>query len=182
MAYDKAVDSAVLNAGLTQIANAIRAKTGAGGTLAFPSGFVSAIEGLSSGINATAGTFTVAQHTKDYQLAHGLGEVPVLFFFGTDTGYIAFRGGNTYFIGAYGFSNASCQYKIGVSPQAASSSGKLFVAQNQHAITASGMTLALSGATASHITLAHDIDGYQPYLYAGVTYYWMAVGSGVFDA
>lgn len=49
MAYDKVVDSTVLNAGLTQIAGAIRAKTGTGGTLAFPSGFVSAIEGLSGG-------------------------------------------------------------------------------------------------------------------------------------
>ena len=49
MAYDKVVDSTVLNAGLTQIASAIRAKTGTGGTLTFPSGFVSAIEGLSGG-------------------------------------------------------------------------------------------------------------------------------------
>ena len=49
MAYDKVVDSTVLNAGLTQIAGAIRAKTGTGGTLTFPSGFVSAIEGLSGG-------------------------------------------------------------------------------------------------------------------------------------
>ena len=49
MAYDKVVDSTVLNSGLTQIAGAIRAKTGTGGTLTFPSGFVSAIEGLSGG-------------------------------------------------------------------------------------------------------------------------------------
>ena len=49
MAYDKVVDSTVLNAGLTQIAGAIRAKTGTGSTLTFPSGFVSAIEGLSGG-------------------------------------------------------------------------------------------------------------------------------------
>ena len=49
MAYDKVVDSTVLENGLTQIADAIREKTGTGGTLAFPSGFVSAIEGLSGG-------------------------------------------------------------------------------------------------------------------------------------
>ena len=49
MAYDKVVDSTVLENGLTQIADAIRAKTGTGGTLTFPSGFVSAIEGLSGG-------------------------------------------------------------------------------------------------------------------------------------
>lgn len=49
MAYDKVVDSTVLENGLTQIAAAIRAKTGTNGTLTFPSGFVSAVEGLSGG-------------------------------------------------------------------------------------------------------------------------------------
>ena len=48
MAYDKVVDSSALDNGLTQIANKIREK-GATGALTFPSGFVSAIEGLSGG-------------------------------------------------------------------------------------------------------------------------------------
>lgn len=48
MAHDKVVDSSVLDNGLTQIANTIRGK-GATGALTFPSGFVSAIEGLSGG-------------------------------------------------------------------------------------------------------------------------------------
>lgn len=177
MAYDKVVDSTVLEDRLTQIAGAIRAKTGTGGTLAFPSGFVSAIEGLSVGIKATAGTFTVAQHTSDYQLAHGLGEVPSLFFFGTDAKSTTFYGGSQYLIGAYGFSHAACQYRIRVSPQA--TEDKLYVFLDQYAITTSDNPLALSGATASHITLAHG--SYQPTLYAGVTYYWIAVGSGVFS-
>lgn len=176
MAYDKVVDSTVLNAGLTQIAGAIRAKTGTGGTLTFPSGFVSAIEGLSVGIKATAGTFTVAQHTNNYQLAHGLG-VPSLFFFGTDTSHIAFHGSSTYLIGAYGFSHAACQYKIRVTPDA--TEDKLYVFFNQYAITTSDNQSSLAGATSSHITLAHG--SYQPILYAGVTYYWIAVGSGVFS-
>ena len=177
MAYDKVVDSTVLNAGLTQIAGAIRAKTGTGGTLAFPSGFVSAIEGLSVGIKATAGTFTVAENTRNYVLSHGLGEVPSLFFYGTDTSYIAFLGTSTYSIGVYGFSHAACQYKIRVTPDAASD--PLYAYFNQYAITTSNDQSSLGDATASHITLAHG--SYQPYLYAGAKYYWIAVGSGVFS-
>ena len=177
MAYDKVVDSTVLNAGLTQIANAIRAKTGTGGTLEFPSGFVSAIEGLSSGIKATAGTFTVAQHTSNYNLAHGLGEVPSLFFFGTDSKDTDFSGSSLYFIGAYGFSHAGCQYNIHVDPDA--TEDKLYTFLAQDAITTSNNNCALSRATISTITLAHSPD--QPILYAGVPYYWIAVGSGVFS-
>lgn len=177
MAYDKVVDSTVLENGLSAIADAIRAKTGTGGTLAFPSGFVSAIEGLSVGIKATAGTVTVAENTRNYVLSHGLGEVPSLFFFGTDTSYIAFRGGSSYLISAYGFSHAACQYKIRVSPDA--TEDRLYPFFNQYAITTSDDQCTLAGATASHITLAHG--SYQPTLYAGVTYYWIAVGSGVFS-
>ena len=53
MAYDKVVDSTVLEAGLSSIADAIREKGNLGDPLMsplnFPSGFVSAIEGLSGG-------------------------------------------------------------------------------------------------------------------------------------
>ena len=53
MAYDKVVDSTVLENGLSSIADAIREKGNLGDPLAspltFPSGFVSAIEGLSGG-------------------------------------------------------------------------------------------------------------------------------------
>lgn len=53
MAYDKAVDSTVLENGLSAIADAIREKGELGdpftSPLTFPSGFVSAIEGLSGG-------------------------------------------------------------------------------------------------------------------------------------
>ena len=40
MALDKLVDSAALDANLTSVANAIRAKGGTSGPMAFPSGFV----------------------------------------------------------------------------------------------------------------------------------------------
>ena len=49
MAVDKLVDSTQLNSDLTSVANAIRAKSGGSGTLAFPAGFVSEIGNIPTG-------------------------------------------------------------------------------------------------------------------------------------
>lgn len=49
MAPDKTVDSSVLDAGLTSVADAIRARGGTSEQLAFPGGFVSAVEGIQAG-------------------------------------------------------------------------------------------------------------------------------------
>lgn len=49
MAIDKAIDSAALDASLTAVADAIRAKGGTNAALAFPGGFVDAIEAISTG-------------------------------------------------------------------------------------------------------------------------------------
>ena len=49
MAVDKLVDSSQLNSDLTSVANAIRTKGGTSESLAFPSGFVSAIQNIPSG-------------------------------------------------------------------------------------------------------------------------------------
>ncbi len=46
MALDKLVDSAALDANLTSVANAIRAKGGISGPMAFPTGFVAAVEAI----------------------------------------------------------------------------------------------------------------------------------------
>jgi len=46
MALDKLVDSAALDANLTSVANAIRAKGGTSGPMAFPTGFVAAVEAI----------------------------------------------------------------------------------------------------------------------------------------
>lgn len=53
MALDKLVDSAQLDAGLTSIANAIRAKGGTSAQLVFPQGFVSAINAITPTPQAT---------------------------------------------------------------------------------------------------------------------------------
>lgn len=49
MALDKLVDSAQLDSDLTSVANAIRTKGGTSALLAFPSGFVSAVEAIETG-------------------------------------------------------------------------------------------------------------------------------------
>lgn len=49
MAYDKVVDSAQLDAGLSEIADAIRTKGGTSAPLAFPAGFAAAIEAIQGG-------------------------------------------------------------------------------------------------------------------------------------
>lgn len=49
MAIDKAIDSAQLDADLTSVANAIRTKGGTSAALAFPAGFVSAVEAIETG-------------------------------------------------------------------------------------------------------------------------------------
>lgn len=49
MAYDKVVDSAVLDAGLKQIADAIREKGGTSDNLAFPSAMAGAIAAIEAG-------------------------------------------------------------------------------------------------------------------------------------
>lgn len=49
MAVDKLVDSTQLDADLTSVANAIRTKGGTSASLAFPSGFVSAINAIPTG-------------------------------------------------------------------------------------------------------------------------------------
>lgn len=49
MALDKLVDSSQLDSDLTSVANAIRAKSGGSGQLAFPAGFVSEIGSIPTG-------------------------------------------------------------------------------------------------------------------------------------
>ena len=56
MAVDKLVDSAQLNSDLTSVANAIRTKGGTSAQLAFPSGFVSAVQNIPTGGITPTGT------------------------------------------------------------------------------------------------------------------------------
>lgn len=64
MAVDKLVDSTQLDANLTTIANAIRAKGGTSASLAFPAGFVSAVEAIPTGSAVTGygNPYTMMMH------------------------------------------------------------------------------------------------------------------------
>ena len=65
MSVDKLVDSTQLDSDLTSVANAIRTKGGTSGSLAFPAGFVSAIQNIPTGGGGTgltllnSGTYTL---------------------------------------------------------------------------------------------------------------------------
>lgn len=92
MAADKLVDSTQLDADLTTVANAIRAKGGTSADLAFPADFISAINAISGGgggIKVKKGTFTIesdttAQNSPIPSVEHGLGEVPRLVLIWTE--------------------------------------------------------------------------------------------------
>ena len=79
MSVDKLVDSTQLDADLTSVANAIRAKSGGSGSLAFPSGFVSEIGNISGGGDTLPSGYTACnyiQSSGDAYIDTGVWEVP----------------------------------------------------------------------------------------------------------
>lgn len=89
MSMDKVVDSAVLDAGMTSVANAIRAKTGNTDLLAWPDGFRVAIEAISggggTGLAYDMGEFVLeADTTGRIYISHNLGEKPGFILVWTD--------------------------------------------------------------------------------------------------
>lgn len=81
MAYDKVVDSAVLDAGLKAIADAIREKGGTSDNLDFPTAMAEAIAAIESGVGGkyTTGTISLASTVKNVTVEHNLGTTPILF-------------------------------------------------------------------------------------------------------
>lgn len=81
MAFDKVVDSSVLDAGLKQIADAIREKGGTSDNLAFPAAMadaIAAIEAGGGGVLFKTGTITPAAETTTLTIQHELGKTPTL--------------------------------------------------------------------------------------------------------
>ena len=79
MAIDKAVDSARLEADLTTVADAIRAKGGTSDALTFPGGFASAISAIATGggtLGIKSGTMTISESYFVPKIAHGCGKIP----------------------------------------------------------------------------------------------------------
>ena len=91
MALDKVVDSAALDAEMTSVANAIRAKTGNAAMLAWPNGFLVAIAEIAGGGGAglayDMGEFVLNADTKylnPTSISHNLGEAPEFILVWTD--------------------------------------------------------------------------------------------------
>lgn len=78
MALDKAVDSAALDAGMTAVADAIRAKAGTTEPLAWPNGFKAALEAIAGAVLLESGEFTLANDTATAYSVE-LNNVPDLF-------------------------------------------------------------------------------------------------------
>ena len=77
MALDKLVDSSQLDTDLTAVANAIRTKGGTSASLAFPSGFVTAIGNIPTGGGAgyATGTVTPTARTTSVSFDTGLSTI-----------------------------------------------------------------------------------------------------------
>lgn len=112
MAKDKAVDSAVLNAGLTSIADAIREKAGTTEALSFPAGMAAAIAGIETGgsIEVKTGEVTLTETKVSYTF---LSDNPDIFIL-----YKADNNGNTYSDARYvwaiiQYKNSKIQYTYG---------------------------------------------------------------------
>lgn len=78
MAYDKVVDSSLLDTNLTIVANAIRSKGGTTENLSFPDGFVSAVQAIQTGDGGSgdsggfvSGSFTPAESTLEMSVDIG---------------------------------------------------------------------------------------------------------------
>lgn len=129
------------------------------------------------GINATAGTITVSSDVNNYELTHNLGEVPKLFFIGMIDKFsdLAFTGKKYLLVSAHGFSDAKAQYRISANARD-SSANAVFREYGINAITYNHTSL--SHADEKTIRIADSAGTYK--LIAGATYYWVAVGSGVF--
>ena len=105
MAVDKLVDSTQLDADLTSVANAIRAKSGGSGQLAFPSGFVSEIGNIPSGggngiVLLASGTYTLATNAASFNIPVNYTGTPA-FAIITPVDYSSLPSGNksTFYLG-----------------------------------------------------------------------------------
>ena len=140
-------------------------------------GMAALIEAIEAGggINATAGTITVSSDVNNYELTHGLGEVPKFFVIGMIENFSSLSNKTYILIGAYGFSDAKTQYRISSASNTSSLSGSF----KGNAINdTTGNKCSILGANEETIKVA--LSNGTVKLIAGATYYWVAVGSGVF--
>lgn len=126
MAVDKAVDSTQLNNDLSSVANAIRAKGGTSASLAFPAGFVSAVEAIPTGGYSIDDLATRAEPSGTITIPNA-----------TSIGSGAFRNSNVVnvvaleaiTVSAYAFNGCSKLKKVKLPKVTSLGSGNMFTVQ-----------------------------------------------------
>lgn len=169
MAYDKVVDSAVLDAGLKQIADEIREKGGTSDTLAFPTAMAEAIAAIQAGggggITYAKGTITPAENiTGPFSIEHNLGENPSMLVFWRKS-HSTFKQKNE-IINAVDSKESGSQLVTFVD-----SSGFWIASDNS-----SGLTGAYSSSSYVNYANSKDLElgKSSSTLFAGNTYIWYA--------
>lgn len=183
MAYDKIVDSAALDAGLKQIADAIREKGGTSGSLAFPAAMTEAIAAIQAGGGGgaiTSGSFTVSADTYGYSVEHGLGVIPKVIVCWVSN-YENVKG---YFSAGIGVLHDSIDENIVVYAASASMSGQYCypaVTDSPSITERCNGTLTDNGAfydaNANTFRVTDkNVNSSTAKLHSGKTYVWVAVG------
>lgn len=168
------------SADLTSIANAIRTKGGTSAQLAFPQGFVSAIEAISGGggdLEYETGTFTLASDygggSGGYSIPHNLGEIPAVIIVWTDyfndETHIADKNSNIGYVYLHGFSTL---------PQKLSSSNTASGGLAALMAIASGERKVFFGSTSSPANMPQNqqptaTDFKLSKKQNGTSYYWI---------
>ena len=154
MAVDKLVDSTQLDADLTSVANAIRTKGGTSASLAFPSGFVSAVEAIPSGGGGSpTGSYTPTANTKTFTIDVGASFTHFVIY-ATSNVYAAGSGVRTISLIAY---DSSMAFTWRIGSNAAGNAGSA--------------TMPNSGFSTSGTQFVVNTD---QFFLGGYTYNWIA--------
>lgn len=183
MAFDKVIDSAQLDAGLTTIANAIREKAGVNDNFAFPAGFAEAIAAIEAGGGGgiAYGTIQTSTDTIELTITHDLGIIPDIVFYWQDkvpsSGYSTFlamsKRNASVFTGSNSYT-ANCQ----------DTSNKAVFHKNQNSLdsTYSNVTSMAyyypygSPYAATTTSFRVGISKQNFVFTAGVAFHWVALG------
>lgn len=171
MVINKIVNATQLDADLTDIADAIRAKGGTSAQLAFPAGFVDAVEAIETGGGggASSGSVTVTERTRYLTINMGGEYDHILVVQRSGTGNQYSQDGNRYTWAAWGIrgyssptNNTNAKGAFHTISNATGAYGA-FTGNNCCVFSGDSVTFDANGITASH-------TAFSPY----VTYDWWA--------
>lgn len=161
MAVDKLVDSTQLDADLTSVANAIRAKSGGSSQLAFPAGFVSEIGNIPSGGSGDDyGTFTPAENTLSMTVTVSKQITGVMVKASSATPY----GNGARCFGALIYDSAATIQKLSIGCNTAGTAPAGWFGNASITVTQDGNSLTVTTTDANN----------GGYFIAGITYDWRA--------